>query len=176
MSMTASKAPITEPTMSTQDFITAMGRCATGVTVIATDGAAGRFGVTVSAMCSVSAEPPLLLVCVNRNNLANAAIHQNHCFSVNVIGEHQQQVAQVFAGQVKIENGDRFSCASWVNEVTGAPVLEDALASFDCVVEQQHELGTHTVFVGRVQRATSTDGSAVAYSQRSFCSLVARLP
>lgn len=93
------------------EFIAAMGKCATGVTVITTDGAGGRFGVTVSAMTSVSAEPPLLLVCVNRNNLASKAIDQNGCFCVNVIETEQQPVAQVFAGQIKLENGDRFACA-----------------------------------------------------------------
>ncbi|WP_449433970.1 flavin reductase family protein [Pseudomonas putida] len=174
MSATASKMPSVENELATQDFIAAMGKCATGVTVITTDGPAGRFGVTVSAMCSVSAEPPLLLVCVNRNNLANAAIHQNRCFSVGIIGEHQQHVAQVFAGQLKPGSGDRFSCAQWSQQATGAPVLEEALASFDCEVVQQYELGTHTVFVGKAHAAASIEGKALAYSQRSFCSVSPR--
>jgi len=138
--------------MQPADFIAAMGKCATEVTVITTDGPAGRFGVTVSAMSSVSAEPPLLLVCVNRNNLAYAAIDHNRCFCVNLVAAEQQAVAQVFAGQLKAEPGDRF----------------------DCRIEQQINLDTHTVFVGRVVAVQSREGSPLAYSQRSFCNLKPR--
>lgn len=155
------------------EFIAAMGKCATGVTVITTDGAGGRFGVTVSAMTSVSAEPPLLLVCVNRNNLASKAIDQNGCFCVNVIETEQQPVAQVFAGQIKLENGDRFACADWTQHTTGAPLLDNALASFDCHIEQQMDLGTHTVFIGKVVAVKSREGAPLAYSHRKFCGLQA---
>jgi len=96
--------------MQPADFIAAMGKGATGVTVITTDGPAGRFGVTVSAMGSVSAEPPLLLVCVNRNNLAYAAIEHNRCFCGNLVAAEPQAVAQVFAGQLRAEPGDRVDC------------------------------------------------------------------
>lgn len=155
------------------DFIAAMGKCATGVTVITTDGAGGRFGVTVSAMTSVSAEPPLLLVCVNRSNLASKAIDQNGCFCVNVIESDQRPVAQVFAGQIKLENADRFTCADWSHHTTGAPLLDNALASFDCLIEHQMDLGTHTVYVGKVVAVQSRDGAPLAYSQRKFCGLQA---
>ncbi|MGH8354350.1 MAG: flavin reductase family protein [Pseudomonas sp.] len=174
-------APAVAPTtcrapseLAPADFIAAMGKCATGVTVITTDGPAGRFGVTVSAMSSVSAEPPLLLVCVNRNNLAYAAIDHNRCFCVNVVDAEQQAVAQVFAGQIKLAHGDRFDCADWTRLATEAPVLQAALACFDCRIEQQIDLGTHTVFVGRVIAVQSREGSPLAYSQRSFCNLKPR--
>ncbi len=97
--------------MQPAEFIAAMGKCASAVNVITTDGVGRRFDVTASAMSSVSAEPPLLLACVNRNNLASAAIDQNGGFCVNVVEAEQQQVAQVFAGQIKLEHGDRSACA-----------------------------------------------------------------
>ncbi|ARU86753.1 flavin reductase family protein [Pseudomonas sp. M30-35] len=159
------------PEAAAVDFIAAMGKCVSGVTVVTTDGPGGRFGLTVSAMSSVSAEPPLLLVCINRNNLACSAIDRNGCFAVNVLTGAQQQIAQVFAGQLPVAGGDRFACASWMEQHTGAPVLGQALASFDCYLEQQINLGSHAVFVGRVAQAQSAEGSALAYSQRIFGTL-----
>ncbi|MFJ2366084.1 flavin reductase family protein [Pseudomonas sp. NPDC087697] len=161
------------PTADPAQFIAAMGQCATGVTVITTDGSGGRFGVTVSAMTSVSAEPPMLLVCVNRSNLASKAIDLNGCFCVNVIETEQRPVAQVFAGQIKLENADRFTCADWTPHTTGAPLLDNALASFDCEIAHQMDLGTHTVYVGKVVAVKSREGAPLAYSQRKFCGLQA---
>jgi flavin reductase (DIM6/NTAB) family NADH-FMN oxidoreductase RutF len=152
-----------------QAFIAAMGRACTGVTVVTTDGPAGRYGATVSAMSSVSADPPLLLVCVNRSNLVAPALDTNRHFCVNVLGAEQQEVSQVFAGQASCSNADRFACAQWQREATGAPVLADALASFDCAVQSQFDLGTHTVYIGRVLSASSRDGQPLLYHRRHYC-------
>ncbi len=84
---------------TTANFIAAMGAAATGVTVITTEGMAGRFGLTVSAVSSVSAEPPMLLCCVNRKSPAVAAMEQNGRFAVNILGSNSRDVAEVFAGR-----------------------------------------------------------------------------
>jgi flavin reductase (DIM6/NTAB) family NADH-FMN oxidoreductase RutF len=120
-------------------------------------------------MCSVSAEPPQLLVCINHSNLAMRAIDINRCFCVNVLGRQHRDIAQVFAGRLTSANGDRFSCADWASLATGSPVLVDALVGFDCVVEQQLTCATHQVFIGRVVATCSRTGKALTYVQRSFC-------
>lgn len=154
-------------------FVQAMGKCVTSVNIICTDGPGGKLGVTVSAMCSVSAQPPLLLVCVNRQNLAYQAIIENQCFSVNTLAEQQHEIAQVFAGQIKTPNNDRFSCAQWDTLSTQAPVLEDALASFDCVLEHHSDFGTHAILVGQVKSvAYQHQGLPLAYAQQKFRKLI----
>ena len=92
---------MTEAEAISADFISAMAAAATGVSVITTEGSAGRFGLTVSAVSSVSAEPPMLLACVNRKSPAAAAIVENGRFAVNVLGFHNQDVAEVFSGRPK---------------------------------------------------------------------------
>lgn len=154
-------------------FVQAMGKCVTSVNIICTDGPGGKFGVTVSAMSSVSANPPLLLVCINRNNLAYNAIIENQCFSVNTLAEHQYTIAQVFAGQIKPESNDRFSCAEWDLLHTNSPVLSEALASFDCILEHHSNFGTHAIIVGRVKTVAYQDeGLPLAYAQQKFRKLI----
>src|SRR5689334_3221057 len=82
-------------------FVTAMAGAVTGVTVITTDGPAGRFGLTVSATASVSAEPPMILACVNRRSPAAAAIEANQAFCLNLLSDVQFPLADVFAGRSK---------------------------------------------------------------------------
>lgn len=152
-----------------QTFSTAMGRACTGVTIVSTDGAAGRFGATVHAMSPVSADPPLLLVSVSRCNLLAPAIDRNQSFCVNVLDAEHQDLSRIFAGQLPADGGDRFEGADWHQEVTGAPVFSDALAAFDCYVQDKFELGTHTVYVGLVMRANSRDGTPLLYHGHRYC-------
>src|SRR5262249_28390163 len=102
-------------------FIEAMSRAATGVTVVATAGKSGRFGQTVSAMCSVSADPPLLLVCIKRKSACGEAIARHRVFSVNVLRADQQRVSQVFAGRPRTGQPYDFDCAVWEEATTGSP-------------------------------------------------------
>src|ERR1700752_1253507 len=94
-------------------FIEAMRRAATGVTLVTTDGPAGRFGVTVSAFASVSADPPMLLACINRKSPAAAAIAANGGFCVNVLTAAQSFLADVFAGRSERYAPYDFTCADW---------------------------------------------------------------
>jgi flavin reductase (DIM6/NTAB) family NADH-FMN oxidoreductase RutF len=124
--MTAALQDITDT-----PFIDAMRRVPTAVSVITTDGPAGRFGVTVSAVASVSAEPRMLLVCVNRRSPACAAIRENRIFTVNFLSESQSHVADCFAGRLAPGAGPAFTfdLAAWtLNEAGLAPHLEDAAA------------------------------------------------
>lgn len=146
-------------------FIAGMRQAASGVTVVTTDGPGGRQGATVSAMCSVSADPPALLVCIYGQGRTAAAIAENGVFCVNLLAEAQQPLAEIFAGRVETEP---FGAGSWQQLATGAPVLGDAMAAFDCRVAQVFEHGTHCIFVGSVAEVRVGDGRPLVYADRSF--------
>jgi len=153
-------------------FIEAMSRAANGVTVVATAGETGRFGQTVSSMCSVSADPPLLLACINRKSPTCQAIPRHRVFSVNVLRADQQRVAQVFAGRPRSGAAYDFGCAVWEEAVTGSPLLVGAVARFDCELEATHEAGTHRIFIGRVVASKSAPGTPLLYAQRGYGELL----
>lgn len=151
-----------------KDFIEAMSKSISQVTVVATQGIAGRFGMTVSAFSSVSAEPPLVLVCINRRSPVVEAIQTNKCFSVNLLQESQIEVADCFAGRSKKNNAFDFSCAKWLEAVTGAPLLVSASASFDCTLDSFHNMGTHCICIGQVQNVMQSDQSPLAFFNRTY--------
>ena len=95
-----------------------MARVASGVSVVTTDGPAGRAGLTISAMCSLSADPPAVLVCINRASHAGRIIRINGVFCVNVLASHQADIARRFAGQVGAR-GDKFFEIEWDRLGTG---------------------------------------------------------
>lgn len=152
-------------------FIAAMAGAATQVSVVTTDGRAGRFGVTVSAFSSVSAEPPMVLVCINRRSPAIAAIEANNAFCVNLLGDDQAHIANCFAGRPGAIAPYDFTCADWDQATTGAPVLSGAIANFDCTVETAYDAGTHRIFIGRVAQAFSRDAAPLAFSKRAYQAL-----
>ncbi|MCB2137720.1 MAG: flavin reductase family protein [Rhodobacteraceae bacterium] len=148
-----------------------MARAATQVSVVTTDGPAGRFGVTVSAFSSVSAEPPMVLVCINRRSPAVAAIEANGGFCVNLLGDDQAALADCFAGRPGPLAPYDFATASWATAESGAPVLDHATANFDCLIDSAYDAGTHRIFVGRVLAALSSTRDPLAFSQRSYQAL-----
>ncbi len=153
-----------------QDFVHAMSRAAATVSVVTTDGEAGRAGVTVSAMTSVSAdgEAPTILICVNMGASAADPILGNGRFAVNVLRADQQDLADTFAGRLDAPQGDRFAVGDWSTLTTGAPILE-ALASFDCDVQSAELVGTHHVIIGSVRAVrVSEEGSPLIYGMRSY--------
>jgi flavin reductase (DIM6/NTAB) family NADH-FMN oxidoreductase RutF len=162
---------LTDQTMR-MSFIDGMSRVATSVTIVTTDGEAGRFGLTVSAMSSVTADPPTLLICVNRRNPMDAAIRSNGVFGVNALRADQRWVAEIFAGRPRRGNPYDFQAGAWHIENTGSPLLTGAVAWFDCVMIAAHHVGTHTIAIGRVVAAGSEPGTPLIYGRRSFGELV----
>ncbi|HLA03416.1 MAG TPA: flavin reductase family protein [Aestuariivirga sp.] len=153
---------------TTANFIAAMGAAATGVSVVTTEGMAGRFGLTVSAISSVSAEPPMLLACVNRKSPAVAAIDRNGRFAVNVLGLNSKDVAEVFAGRPRDGKPYDFERHGWEEGATGMPVLTDATASFECEIECSQDAGSHRIFIGRVVNAKRNSAEPLVYCNRAF--------
>ena len=152
-------------------FLQGMSSMASTVSVVATDGRAGRQGVTVSAMCSVSADPPMLLVCIHHQSRTVSAICENSVFCVNVLSEGQRPISDIFAGQLSAEEDQRFSAVDWSAGETGAPRFAGALAAFDCRVEEIHRAGTHYIFIGRVEQTHLDDGRPLVYGNRNYCTV-----
>lgn len=149
-------------------YVAAMGAAATGVSVVTTIGPAGRFGLTVSAVTSVSADPPLLLVCVNRKSPTVAAISQNGRFAVSFLAEHQSAIARNFSGQPEQGPAYVFAAENWWSGQGGLPVLHEAAAHFECEIESFHEAGTHRIFIGKVTGAERGNRAPLVYSSRAF--------
>ena len=136
--------------ISSQDYRDAMARFAGAVHIVTTDGAAGKRGVTAIAACSVSDEPPTILVCLNRQNPSNELFVENGVFALNTLATGQQDISNVFSGFTDVASADRFSHGEWETLVTGAPVLKGALAVFDCQLIEAKEMATHRIYFGRV--------------------------
>lgn len=130
------------------DFREAMSLLTTAVNVITTKGASGVHGFTASAVCSVTDSPPTLLVCMNQSARSHAHFVDNKTLSVNVLGAQHEHISNTFAS--KLSSAERFEQGSWTELVTGAPILEDALVSFDCAIDDIQQVGTHSVFMCRV--------------------------
>ena len=154
--------------MTRDNFLEGMSRAAQTVSVITTDGPAGRDGVTVSAMCSVSADPPMVLACIHHQSRAVPAIRQNGVYCVNVLTEAMAGVSDVFASRTGAEGAAMFECADWQTGATGAPILAAALAAFDCRVEEIHRAGSHFIFIGMVEDTLLGDGKPLIYGSRSY--------
>lgn len=133
---------------SKADFRSAMARLGAAVNVITTDGPGGRAGFTASAVCSVSDEPPSLLVCLNRSASVYETFKRNAVLCVNVLGAGHQDISNLFGGKTSMD--ERFAAAAWHLGVTGSPVMEQASVSFDCRVHQITEVGTHDVLICEV--------------------------
>lgn len=131
--------------VDTTGFRNAMALLGGAVSVITTDGAAGRFGFTASAVCSVTDQPPTLLVCMNRSSYSNVHFKSNGVLCVNVLSADHQGTSGVFANR-ELSMEQRFGSAQWQVLESGSPVLDEALVSFDCRIAQAHEVGSHTIF------------------------------
>jgi flavin reductase len=134
-----------------QRFREAMSRLGAAVNIITTTGPDGDAGFTASAVTSVTDDPPMLLVCINRNASQHDAIKAAGFLCVNVLSHEHQELSPVFAGAGDIPMAERFARATWLRLATGAPALESAAASFDCKIDQIVEVGTHSVMFCAVQ-------------------------
>ena len=152
-------------------FIDAMSRVANSVNVVTTNGEAGKFGITVSAATSVTADPPSLLVCINEASHSSAAILKNGVFALNVLSSNQKEISELFAGRIADSPSDRFSIDEWTESKTTSPILSNAVAVFDCRVVETYKQGTHFIIIGQVVASKKGVGDPLIYSQRSYTHL-----
>lgn len=128
----------------------AMSRYAGHVQIITTALDDQRRGVTITAACSVSDNPASVLACLNNGNPKNEIFFKSGIFALNTLGFHHQVLADAFAGRPQMDTDARFAMAQWQTIATGAPVLSDAIVSFDCRLTDTKVTATHTVLFGEV--------------------------
>jgi flavin reductase (DIM6/NTAB) family NADH-FMN oxidoreductase RutF len=146
--------------IGTDEFRAALGRFASGITVVTTKDANGRFfGITVSAFCSVSLEPRLILVCIDKNTGSHHALEETHAFVVNILRDDQGHLSDRFAAFLP----DKFDAVKFRLGLNGLPILEDVLANLECRLVNSYDGGDHTIFVGEVAEATINDGKPLLH-------------
>ncbi|MGB6102544.1 MAG: flavin reductase [Pusillimonas sp.] len=162
--------------ISKQDFRDSMSNFAASVNIITTDGAAGRAGITASAVCSVSESPPTVLICVNKSTRLHDILIGNKVYCINVLTVADQHLSELFAMKVTME--ERFGAGTWTTLTTGAPVLVRAAASLDCCVVEEIKSDTHTIFLGEVVNChvPETDEDALIYYRRAYRNISRSMP
>jgi flavin reductase (DIM6/NTAB) family NADH-FMN oxidoreductase RutF len=153
--------------IDTIEFRRVMGHFASGVTVVTTvRGGGDPCGLTANAVCSVSLDPVLVLVCVERGADTHGCIEEAGKFAVNVLCEEGgESLSRRFATWGV---DDKFRGVAWREERTGAPVLEDALAWLDCRVAETLQAGDHTIFLGEVVAADAREGTPLVYYRGGY--------
>ena len=158
------------PTVTSEDHRYGMRHFAIGVSIITARNGDSRAGLTATAVCSVTADPPRLVVFVNKNVAASEVILNSGALCVNVLAGDQEAVAKAFAGMVDGVHGDaRFEHGRWRELTTGAPALDGSLANFDCRVIKVFDESTHNAFLCEVLATCErNDGEALIYLNGGF--------
>lgn len=152
------------PSLDPRAFRQALAQFASGVTVVATLDAEERpQGLTVSAFCSVSLDPPLVLVCVDNRSETHAGFVRSRLFGVSVLAEHQQDISQRFATL-----GPDKNLFPFVPGQSGAPLVPGALAQLECRLHAAHEAGDHRIYVGEVVRVEVQPGRPLLYHATGY--------
>ena len=150
-----------------EDFIHAMRRVASSVTVVTTEGAGGRHGATVSAFTSVSADPPSVLICLKADSKISKFVSANGIFCVNVLPQLQTDTAARFAGFIDAELEDRFEGIKCIS-VPGLPPLLDGATAFACELRQSVDHGSHRVFIGDVMHVLEQSSDPLVYMDGGY--------
>lgn len=151
--------------ISNDEFRAALGLFASGVTVVTTTDAAGKMhGITVSAFCSVSLDPPLVLICIEKTTTSHYAFEESAIFAVNILGEDQVEVSQHFATPYL----DKFDGIEYEIGVLGAPLIIGAIVNLECRLRHSLNGGDHSIFVGEVADAVFHPGSPLLYFQGDY--------
>lgn len=138
--------------MDANGFRTIMRQQAGAVALICTGTEGARFGLTATAVCSLTDDPPTVLVCVNRSASAHDTISRSGRFSVNLLTDDHSELAAIFSGQTGLRGEERFTADGvvWTAHASGTPCLQGAIASLDCEVSDEQKFSSHTIFIGRV--------------------------
>ena len=151
-------------------FKMGMRSLAGAVSIITSVHSSHRYGMTATAMCSASAEPPTVLICVNKLATTHGAIAKSKLFCANVLRHEDWELSTSFSGAQTGEG--RFKSRDWTHLATGSPVLIDALVSFDCRVVKKLSHSTHTIFLGQVEQVLlGKKGKPLLYSEGQYAKL-----
>ncbi|WP_144554489.1 flavin reductase family protein [Bacillus sp. X1(2014)] len=156
--------------MDDRQFRQAMGKFATGVTVIATEVEGDVHGMTANAFMSVSLDPKLVVISIGEKAKILSKIKESSIFTVNILAADQQELSMIFAGQLKEHKEVIF------NRLDGKPVLPGAVAQIACEVSAEHVEGDHTLFIGKVTDIHLEDGEPLIFYSGKYRSLVEQMP
>lgn len=152
-----------------EDFRAAMAHLSAAVNVVTTNGPGGRVGITVSAVCSVTDDPPTVLVCVNQASYTHEIFRINGRVCINVLGAEHEELAMHFAGVTKIPMEERFGWAMWDHDSDDVPVLRDALVALVGRIAGHTVRGSHSVMFVEVERTiVHEDTGGLVYYKRQF--------
>ena len=154
--------------VDTASFRAAMARFPGAVTIVTSAGGGARRGITATAVCSVSADPPSLLVCLNRATGTCALVRDTGMFNVSLLAGDGGDVALRFAGAGGVTGDDKFALGDWRTDARGLPLLADAVATFCCEVAETVQAGSHTVVIGHIVGITLTDAAPLVYERSRF--------
>ena len=149
-------------------FRSVLGRFASGITIVtARDGDGRDHGMTVSAFCSVSLEPPLVLVCIGHDATMHPLVGSLEHFAINILGSEQEALSRRFASK----DIQRFEGIGFTRGESGVALLDGVLGWLECRTEMRHDAGDHTVLVGRVEAALAGDGRPLLYYRGGYAQL-----
>ncbi|QSO53219.1 flavin reductase family protein [Alicyclobacillus curvatus] len=151
--------------VSSEQFRGALSRFASGVTVVTTAHNSRLTGLTVSAFCSVSLNPPYILICVDKQSSANELIQAANAFAVNILRAHQTELSNHFARRIE----DKFSDVSYDAGQLGMPLLQGTLGYLECSLAQQVDAGDHFIYIGQVENTSvEADADPLLYYSGSY--------
>jgi flavin reductase (DIM6/NTAB) family NADH-FMN oxidoreductase RutF len=154
------------------EFTSAMRKAATPVSIVTTAGEHGPHGATVSAVCSLTASPPAVLICINKQSRILGMIEEHGVYCVNYTALQHDELALAFAGVAAHAHQRNFASEHWtVDPNTSLPVLSNATAIFTCLHIQTVSFGTHRILIGKVERAESSETLPLTYWDGDFRAL-----
>jgi len=155
-------------TLTTTDFRKAMGCFATGVTIITVDQQGEVHGMTANAFASVSLDPMLVLVCVDRKARTHAQLHRMKRFGVNVLARGQQDISEFYARTTDTHQHAEKAGARFDRTAQGTPVLHEALAYLECRLHKAEDAGDHTIFIAEVEDVVVREGEPLLYFRSQY--------
>lgn len=155
-------------TITADEFRAAMARFPGVVTIVTANSGKERLGLTATAVSSVTADPPSLLVCVNKATGTCAVIRENGRFVVNLLTEAEGDLAMRFAGAGGVTGEEKFAQGDWSEDARGIPYLSSALVSLSCEVSEMIEASSHVIFIGQIAEARFGEGQPLLYEQSAF--------
>ena len=155
--------------ISVDEFKAGMSLRVGGVAIVTARKAETIHGMTVTDFAGVSADPPLALVCADKSSNTLGVIREGRCFAINLLSVDQVELSNRFAS--KKDEWRRFDGLDCEAARTGAPLIPGAVASFDCVLEAEHDAGDHVIFVGRIEHLVTRDLEPLVYLSGEYGSM-----
>ncbi|MDQ0455737.1 flavin reductase family protein [Rhizobium paknamense] len=146
----------------------ALRTLAGGVSIITTGEGEARTGATVTSATALSVDPPRMLVSLNRTSSTWPVLEKSGFFGVNILGPSHEALANQFAGVGGLKGAERYRGFAWSRAVTGAPLLDDAVAAIDCSVEEAIERHSHVIVIGKVHAIRLTGGRSLVYQGGAY--------